>query len=404
MKKTLLLLVLTAVYLTAYSQKDYYVSDSIYDSGFRIINQRGNKNFRQCAVIKSNLVTYFSPFDISEYGLKNGDKYFSKEIQTPDSLKKVFMQQLVEGEMTLYYYLDETNQSFFFVEKRDRLLHELSKDDLKNELWQLTEDCSKVKEAVYHVDYDILPLTQFVKRYNMCSQKPFPFFKYGVYLGTEIVFLDPSSLSGYDHSYLKQLDFKSNAGFTVGAFIDYPILLSDFSLKIELTYSQHNYNNHKRVKNTYVDNSTYKNIILNYEQDIDFISNVHSLKIPLLIKYTFQSVKTRPYVNAGGVFAYNFINNSSIYTTVFNKEYLDPDGKFGQNPSILVSNVIEISKPINERVFSNNEFGYVLGAGIDIKLNYKTYLFIECRFSQMFAPGMNSMTDNNLYVISGINF
>lgn len=374
MKNTILLILLLSLSsLRLYCQKSYYISDTTYNEGVRILNQRGNKNFKLCAVIEKGLIIYYPPDSVFEYGPGDGSIYVAKKIQTPDSVKTVFMKLIEKGKNSLLYHLDDLNKSTYYIETEDRLLYALSdikKDKrtlLKNQLREITKDCPDIQEAIYHVSYNGLSLKKLVHYYNQCKPKPFPFFKFGIIAGYEMVQLNPRMPESTDPG---QLTYNYDGGFSVGLFIDHPIEVSNFSVHAEINFSKHNFSSSKRVDNN----------------DYDYIGSSSTLKLPLLIKYSYPSVKIRPYIAGGGVIAYHLKNDHSIYKTIINDDF------------------IEINKSQIAEFVSDTQIGYAAGIGIDYKLNHKQYLFLEIRYSNLYGSNKNTMDTSEIHFITGINF
>lgn len=170
-------------------------------------------------------------------------------------------------------------------------------------------------------------------------------------------------------SPLKLLNYKYEGAFSIGGFIDIPILSSNFSLHAEAYYSKHSY--------SYTLSSTM--------EEIDYIANIHTLNTPLLFRYTLPLSKIRPYVNAGLMYSYNFKwNNSLLQTTI-------------------TDNIVTVGQ-IEHPTIDNHQLGYNIGGGIEYRLNYKNSLFFDIRYSDTFtSSSVNNFNKSTIYFSTSIN-
>ncbi len=359
----------------AFGQTDYYMKDTLVAVGIKLVDNGNLENSKFCQVKNKKGIIKYSPDEIDEYGFKDGRVYVSKEIQVSDSVKKFFLLRLAEGETTLYS-LSGTGKKRFFIEKDSSKLFELQKFDPENDhrsfndyLVGFSSDCPQVNDAAKLVSYNNGSLTKFIRRYNNCDGRPFPHFKYGAMLGLELTRLIPTSVE--ENAYLKLFDFKYDAGYSFGLFIDHPILVSDFSLHLEAYYSQHRFQLYQHSNGN----------------DYDFAGNLSSIKVPLMIRYTYPTNKIRPFLNAGGIFSFAIENRYSIY-----------EATIGEG-------VIEIDRINESPQFDTSQMGYTLGAGIEYKLNYRQSLFFELRTNKLYGfSGPKALNSSEIYFTTGINF
>ena len=104
-KCRILWLVLFFMPVVAYGQNEYYSIDSSIYVGVKLIDGGAILNSRICQVKKDGEVVEYSPYEVKEYGFKDGRVYVSKEIQLSDSSKRrVFLERLYKGKANLYYY------------------------------------------------------------------------------------------------------------------------------------------------------------------------------------------------------------------------------------------------------------------------------------------------------------
>lgn len=353
-------------------QNDYFSIDSSIFVGIKLTDGGDLINSKICQVENGENTIQYTPYEVEEYGFKDGRVYISKEIQIADSSKRVFLERLHRGETTLYYYKGKGTETFF-IQKDSTLFVEIPAKVAKGEgyskqLINLTKDCSNVSDACKLVRYNKKSLSKLISRYNQCELKPFPHLKYGFLTGYEFLRLIPS---GERDDYLEHFDYKYDGAFLIGLFFDNPILVSDFSLHAELLLSKHGYSYNKLVDN----------------RDLDFVANFTSLNIPLLLRYAYPSNKIRPFINTGIKGTYFVKNKTLLYETTIGET------------------TIEINDAEINAMKSDFQLGYVIGGGMEFKLNYKNSVFFELRLCNQYNQAGSGFTGNSAFsVLTGLNF
>jgi opacity protein-like surface antigen len=372
MRHLYIIFLIVSLPVFSFGQNQYFSTDSLTTVGIKLIDGGDLINSRKCQVKAGDKINEYSPYEVREFGFKGGRVYKSREIQIAGTSKRVFLEQLHTGKATLYYYRGKGIKTFF-IEKDSMLFVEVpkqntAKEQYSQQLLNITADCPNVMAACELVRYNKKSLSKLMTRYNQCELKPFPHFSYGFLMGYEISKSIPTDDQNED---LKYFDYKYDGGFSVGLFLDNPILVSDFSLHTELYFSKHGYSyNHASAS-----------------EDLDLIINISSLRVPFMIRYTVPKNNLRPYFNAGAMFAYNINNESALYK------------------AFISDNVIYISKQLEESIISTNEIGFVLGGGLEYDLDYKKSVFLEIRYSKL--SGLSELTKNRNSIInisSGFKF
>jgi len=345
---------------SAWGQQSYIQTDSLYVE-VPVINQGEIINARECYVDHKNEKVRYSPNELRGYGLETGAEYVSKTIRLGDSSRKVFLEVIESGERSIYYYREKGGKHFF-IAQGDTLISELLKKTYREQLreWSYT-DYPELKKNINLAGYNKHSLKKFVKKYNEKDLLPFPFLKIGLMVGNEPMKLNPST-KALKNPDLVRFDYKN--GFMVGAFLDYPILLSDFSLHLEIYYSSHSY--------AYFGLTEYEVLSLDV--------TAPDLKAPLLLRYTFPFRKVRPFVNIGGIYGHNFNPSISYNHSIGEVEWRTPG-------------------------ISTRHFGYSAGGGLEYKLNYKNSLFFDFRYSDLYgiSPG-NEINYSLMQLSLGFNF
>jgi len=354
----------------SFGQNTFYTKDTTTEVGVKLIDGGRVENALWCQVKKGNIIEKYSPQEVSKYRFDNGQTYVSKEIPGSGLHKRFFLEQLTTGKITLYY-LAENRHSTFYIEKDSSAIIELAKDKnsrFRANLLNLTNDCDNISNTVRLAHYNRNSLKKVIQQYNSCELKPFPFLRYGLIVGNEASTL--SSGSGINKKYVNKLKFPYSNNLTLGLFIDAPILVSDFSLHLELYYAQHGYSVNQLIENS----------------DVDFVANTTSFKIPFLLKYTIPKNKLRPFFNVGAIDSYNLKNTNQMYD------------------ALIIENVIEINEVENVDLISKNQVGFAAGGGIELPINFKHSIFFELRYHYFFnAKRSQTLNESNIYFTTGFN-
>jgi hypothetical protein len=354
-------------------QNNYMIKGETMSFNIQIIDMGEYNNSKFCWVKLKDSIYQYTPDEVDEYGFKDGRIFISKFIEYSSLQKKVFLERLVSGNTILYYYKGDGIGTYFFEKFNDHLI-ELpkysngQKSSFRVRLDSMMSDCEKVSDAIKLVSYNKLSLSKLTERYNHCTPKPFPHFKYGLTASFE---REQLQIGGIKNEIIQSLDLTSDGGFSAGIFIDNPINVSDLSFYLELKLSKHGYSLNK----------------LAGINDIDLIVNTSIINIPFMLRYTLPMRKIRPFVNAGGVYAYNFINTSALYRTTISNE------------------TIEMGPIDHSRIISDHLLGYIAGGGLEYKLNYRNSLFFELRYNMLYGlSNIQSMNKSGFNFITGINF
>ena len=370
--------------IEVFGQHGYYATETTSKSGVTIIDGGEILNAQVCQVKSGDRVVRFSPNDISEYGFKDSRVYFSKEIRISDSLKRVFLERLVKGKSSLYYFRGR-NYKTFYLERNDSLV-ELRRYDknLKSSFRENLEarmaDLPGLSDAARIVAYRKNTLQKLIKWYNDGFVRPFPHFRFGIMAGGE------STVANYiykteavDVKILPFVNFKSDMGIVSGIFIDNPVALSNISYHSELYFSMHRYAYQTHMES--VDGGASE------VRDISFNSDISTLKLPMLLRYTYPSMKIRPFVNIGGIVAYNIKNKSSVYES----------GSVTGHPYVI--NLKEAD------LIPKFPAGFALGAGMEYKLTYRSSVFLEIRYDRLYGLSPNNTLNNSEFsIITSYNF
>ena len=371
--KALLALALLLSALIVKGQSEYFSTDIKTSYGVKLVDGGDLINSQLCQVKTGNKIVKYSPYEVQEYGLKNGRVYIARKINSADSSKMVFLERLYNGKTTLYYYRG-SGIKIYFIEKDSTVFIEIpkkadSKKHYSEVLSNYTADCPNVSSVCKLVSYSKKSISKLISRYDNCELKPFPHFRYGLLMGYEVSKLIASD----EHDeYLEYFDFDYEGSPSIGIFLDNPVLASDFSVHMELLFSKHAF--------------SYYNLTGNRE--LDFVANLSVVNVPLFVRYTYPSNKIRPFINLGPIGSYIVKNETLLFET------------------ILSENAIEINVPKQSAsMISDFQAGGVIGSGLEYKLNYKNSLFFELRYINQFSQGDSEFPGSTAFcVLAGINF
>ncbi len=365
MKKLHYFIIIISLFSTiTFGQYGYYSTDSATFSGVKLVNGSDKMNARLCRIKVGDSIIQYTPYEVKAYGFENGPEYVSKTIQVSDSAKRVFLERLDKGKLTLYYYkgngiktyfLDNGNNSLIELPKREKGNKEVN---FKKNLLNITSDCSNISDAVKLVSYNKNSLSELIKLYNNCELKPFPRFRIGIFAGFESakLFVPPAKKDGNvifaDPNYLDNFSFNYKGGFTMGLSIDDPIQASDFCFHTGIEYSQHKY--------SYSEKTSSNNLL-------DLSAEFNTLKIPVLFRYySYPSDNYYMFFNMGGTFAHNIKKNYSLYE-------ISP-----QTNNIVIQDLSDPS------MISKNMAGFSVGGGIAFNISYRSSFFVELRFNKLY--------------------
>jgi hypothetical protein len=105
------------------AQHDYrmgYIITNEQDTVYGLIDYRSDiRNAFTCSFKKNetDIVTDYTPSDIAAYRYIDNKYYISRNIGSENVPKQVFLEYLVNGVAKLYYYRDNINKKYYYIEK-----------------------------------------------------------------------------------------------------------------------------------------------------------------------------------------------------------------------------------------------------------------------------------------------
>jgi hypothetical protein len=358
--------------LVSFSQQGYLVTDSILNVGVKFIDVGEIQSMRVCQVKDGDDIIEYTPYDVKEYGYPDGRIYVSREINISGSTFRAFLRLLHRDQFTLYHYIGKGINTFF-VEKNDSLLVELPRRDennnsFRNLLSDLTDDCPEAADYSRLVMYSVPSLTRFAENYNACDFKTFSSLRYGLSFGmgvSRLITLNPENMR-LDYFNLKYIN-----NFSLGLFIESPMPTGNFSIQAELNFSRNNFSYYGSFENN----------------NLDLLVNLTSVNLPVIIRYMHPSGNTRPFFNAG-VFGNYYLQNETHHFETW-----------------IGYSQIQINKLEDHLFLKNEQIGYLIGAGLEYRFNFRRSLIFELRYYNPFEfkssfslglSGFNLLTKINI--------
>jgi hypothetical protein len=305
------------VSLQLHAQLDFregYIITNEEDSIPGLLNYSFNKSFSQSCLFKQSRTgkkVEYTPDQVSAYGFIGDKKFVSRIIKLKTKKQKVFMEQLVSGNMNLLRHAQQ-----FYVERNDSLVklpgpvnksvvvdgrqmirtEKLYVGLLNYQLF----DCGLSANNTRYTEVD---LTNIIQNFNRCKggaglvfkQKlPWTRINVSVFSGVDVssLYMDDASSMG----------FKRSVSPIVGVGIDIstPKLFDRLFLSIDPFFTQKKYIGYtESVSGT----GTART---------DHLINLAQIKVPLGLRYNFKSGAQTPYFKTGLVQKVNLHTDWSI--------------------------------------------------------------------------------------------
>ncbi len=384
MKQTYTALLLLFCTSFAYAQKDfrkgYVVQNTDTLRGY--VDYRGDNRSALMTTFKAALdgeERKLTPENIHGYGFENENKVFESKlvsVVTPDgkAKTKLFLNKIVSGKASIYYYRDSYLNAYFYLQK-DTAFVELqnNKSELvdaatkktyerydKKYIGVLTysfSDCPSITVSqLNNVRFTHSDLTRIAVRYNACvmpqAAKAAAVHreqKVKITIGP-VLALTQTALKFTGERALGNADLKNNSHIAggVSANITLPGLNEKMSLQTELLYVPA-----KFTSSTVV----HRNYYYDFEFDLAYI------KLPAQLRYTYPKGLTKPFVNAGIVMGYALKDT--------NKQSVLHESQAGSPPAEAPA--------INDYGYNSALFGFTAGTGLARSVQNKL-LSLELRY------------------------
>jgi hypothetical protein len=353
MKAYLLLLLILLSFLASKAQPDYFIKDTTTFIGNISIEPRSPKSSAlSLQLTRNDSVLTFSPDEVSEYGVKNGDIYRSFTVTVEGVSKSYFFKRLFEGSVNLYYLKTQERGEEFFITRYDSLgLQQLppEKEKFTSILEETLTGCDGISKNISNTSLTKAQLVRLFKEYQNCRGYPHPRARYGLYLGLASVKYSASGIS----SAFDVVDFSNTTRFMGGVFLDFPLGKGNFTFHPEL--------NGRHIGAVFSDEEA--------SSGYDMVIHHTSLSLPLLLRYNLYRPKVTSFFEGGLILSHSLQDKSILY------QY-----------QRLLGTRIDYSLYSSPHLLKN-QYGYAMGAGIISKYSEKFSLYSAVRYNQYYTLG-----------------
>ncbi|MDW3195670.1 MAG: outer membrane beta-barrel protein [Cytophagales bacterium] len=373
MKKlaTILVLVLLCFATDTFAQRSFIETYARFLPNAPLIEGRPHNNSQFVRLKSKGDTIYLYPNDVISYGFKNGKVFYSRRIELKGETLRVFVENILPGEINLYYYVDK-EQRAYYLEKGTSGLVEIP-FDAKARLDTLNKyvgDYPWMKDPIRQTRYSRSSLNRLVTLYNRGRNRPLSYFKWGVNAGlinTTIGVPIPGRadpLAGLPRNsrfpLLATADFSPANTVFVGLFADDPIKNSSFSYHYGIGISK-----------SFLE-STHSRFITDinsrrFSSEINAEIELITLDFPFMIRYTLPERRLRPFINLGMNMSYHIRNHYRI-------EEFRPD----------TGNTIVTNQVNGPQLVSIDMFGWIFGGGVQYQLKSRHNLTFEVRRNDFF--------------------
>lgn len=365
-----LLVVLVFLSLTfccrAQYSSDYYIKDSVAYYGVKLENFGLRRNCQKCVEIVKGNQTFHTPNQVSEYGFGHSSTYAAITIELHGLKKCVFAQRKQVGRYTLFHYQDSYNDVFVLQqgEKWSRILLKDNDEghyylDMLNEL---AEGNPSGMASLRRVEFDLESIERFLEKCQGIVRPALPRATIGLSIGTDWTLLQP--VQDYITPDFGLFNFQYDAGYAVG-------------LVAELPFTHKGLSFHTGCQLT---NAAFSYTYANPKTNIDFVANLHTLQLPLQVRYTYLRGVLNPFLESGGLFAWNIYQSNVVRQTNFNGRQLEYLGL--QTYDLMY----------------DYYFGPTVGCGLEWRPKGHLRLFLEGRYAYLIG-----LTDPKLFALSKFN-
>jgi hypothetical protein len=343
-------------YLPLFSQSSFFTRDSVTKINIKVFDN-GRANFKYCNVIEGGKNISFSPHEVSEYGLANGRRYESKDLQIKNEVVKVFMERLVKGKTNLYYFRGYGLKTFFY-EKDDEGLVELPRidkkdnSDYKNRLVSLNPDCSADLKTTKNIRYTRNYVRRYVEMNNDCEFAKLPGIGIGVIGGGGNFRFNTTTLGGLSNLF-DDIRFRTSNVYALGLSLEYPIWVSNLALYSDIMFYSHT--------------ASFERITQTNGVSMSFINK--GLSIPLMLKASMNQTPESLYLKVGPVFSLTMQTQDLLTTRN------TPNGP-----------LIDSFEPLT----SSSHIGFSVASGLDVFMGSLGKANLELRYIVDFKTGQKA--------------
>ncbi|NVO29919.1 porin family protein [Hymenobacter lapidiphilus] len=298
-------------------------------------------------------VQRYLPAELWGYGLRKGRTYQTETIMLADSLQQqsfaqarvdtlqqpVFLETVVQGTLSLLYLEDRLSRSHYYlrtstgqvielvqgteqvvgpkslydsgIESRHKsgnlAFYNKKNNNFRYTLQEATRQCIALQPAVVEVEFGLRPLTRLVERYNECvGDAPAPSLAVRTPPARLLLLAGAGSsrLALTDDRFFLNVRSNTTAGIqpVIGLGVAVPINRVSEKLMLQLQALYHAQQYETAVATDGVGTG----------QQYQYRADIRSVRVPLLLRYTWPSGKLRPFGQAGYGVSYLLKNESEV--------------------------------------------------------------------------------------------
>lgn len=388
----ILILILFLVIPKSYSQSDFrngYIIKNNNDTVYGLIDYRGIKANSEKCIYKNDANSEkqeFTPNDIRAYRFIDSKFYISKLVKSGDKQDTLFLEYLINGIVSIYYYRDDLGEHYL-LEKSDNTLYELKNEEkavtIDNSIFTEKsneyigilkysfKDSPSAVQMADKVELNHKSLVDITLAYHkeVCSDKecivyekklPKIITRFGPFVGITSRSISKDSDFAEGLFYLQNSKFEKAYYPSLGFFfkINMPYLNEKLFFQYEGTYS----NVDLGTSNAYIQPGS--NMV--YLNTIQLTQNVFNSSI--LLRYEFQKGTIRPTLHIG-----TFLNYAFMVDYSRNLEVQYPSGE------------TFYTEETHESPFTKVDYGLNLGLGVISKVFKNKDIFIDFRYQRGFG-------------------
>ncbi|REE00140.1 porin family protein [Marinoscillum furvescens] len=367
MSRYVLLVVFACLTVLAEAQKRGFIAtDTSLVSGVKLVAGTDSENAHYITRIKQGRPVTYLPHQLTQYGLKDGTVYVSREIELRGEIRPVFLERLTHGGLTLYSYQEPGSRKFYLSSDSSELVM-LTEDNYRQLLMDYTADFDWAYGQHELVAFRTKSMEQLLDMYNDGENRRLNFPRMGVTAGfaqsSHSVSFNMAT-SQLSNSQLKNLVFDPAQGVVFGAFADMPIR-NAYSFYTGLFFSK----------------AEVEASAVTGQYDLSMKMTHTTVELPVLLRYTLQTNNWRPFLNFGGAVAYHLANETYL------KE-VSPSGSVHESDVAHVANLMA---------------GASMGIGVQRYVSVRNLISAEVRFTKY--PGSQSyFGKNQLAVLLSYSF
>lgn len=330
-----------------YGQRNNYIeTDSTYLIGIRLIKEKPKINAQFIRVKKKNEVVEYKPNDLKGYGFKDGSIFESFEININNQKKSYFLEKIYSGSLNLYFLPIDSEKKYFIAQAGGTSLTELPRRDIGESLLPIVGSCENSTSNTKWVSYTRGSLIRYFRNFDDCSKGSFPRFRFSLAVGSSFNRL---SIKKSDN-LLNTANHKYTSGLRVGFQAISPIGPSDFSFDTGLI----------------LDSYRSSTVFNTRDKTYDLVINQLRISIPIMLRYTFHSLRSSPFISIGSKYSRNISGKNILFSYQYSQD-----------------NIIIDTEEAN--FIAENQLGFSFQSGLIIKYDNHYSVLLHAAFDRTFS-------------------